>query len=115
MTRRSLNSFNGYEHYNFLLEVDLTARSNFSIDPNSGDNLALTASGELDLAVARLTNQSQAEIGSQVDIYEMVSYSSVKTGRFENRSRSTIVWNGRPLDCYADISAKYEVRTAATL
>jgi len=107
------NSFNGYD-IQLLLEVDPTARFKIIIDPNSGDNLALTASGELDLAVDPIGRTSlSGRLVVQSGHYEMSLYSLVNR-RFEIVPGSTIVWNGDPLDATLDISAKYEVRTAAT-
>jgi translocation and assembly module TamB len=106
------NSFAGYD-INLLLEVDPTARFKIIIDPNSGDNLALTASGELDLAVDPIGRTSlSGRLEVQKGHYEMSLYSLVNR-RFEIVPGSTIVWNGDPLDATLDISASYEVRTAA--
>jgi translocation and assembly module TamB len=106
------NSFNGYD-IKLLLEVDPTARFKIVIDSNSGDNLALTASGELDLAVDPIGRTSlSGRLVVQSGHYEMSLYSLVNR-RFEIVPGSTIVWNGDPLDATLDISASYEVRTAA--
>jgi hypothetical protein len=106
------NSFIGYD-IKLLLEVDPTARFKIVIDSNSGDNLALTASGELDLAVDPIGRTSlSGRLVVQSGHYEMSLYSLVNR-RFEIVPGSTIVWNGDPLDATLDISASYEVRTAA--
>ncbi|MFT7205050.1 MAG: translocation and assembly module TamB, partial [Algoriphagus sp.] len=106
------NSFNGYD-IKLLLEVDPTARFKVIIDPNSGDNLSLTAFGELDLAIdpiGRISLSGRLEV--QKGQYEMSLY-SLASRRFEIIKGSTIVWNGDPLDATMYISASYEVRTAA--
>ncbi|MHA7130088.1 translocation/assembly module TamB domain-containing protein [Algoriphagus namhaensis] len=105
------NTFSGYD-IKLLLEVDPTARFKIIIDPSSGDNLALTASGELDLAVdpigrTSLSGRLEVERGH----YELSLYSLVNR-RFEIEKGSTIIWNGDPLDANMDITASYEVRTA---
>ena len=106
------NYFAGYD-INLLLEVDPTARFKIIIDPYSGDNLALTASGELDLAVDPIGRTSlSGRLQIQDGHYEMSLYNLVNR-RFEIIKGSTIVWNGDPLDATLDISASYEVRTAA--
>lgn len=106
------NSFSGYD-IRLQLEVDPTARFKIVIDPNSGDNLALKASGELDLAVDPIGRTSlSGRLEVQEGQYEMSLYSLVNR-RFEIVKGSTIAWNGDPLDATLDISASYEVRTSA--
>ena len=105
------NSFNGYD-IKLLLEVDPTAKFKIIIDPSSGDNLALTAFGELDLAIDPIGRTSlSGRLEVQKGHYEMSLY-SLANRRFEIIKGSTIVWNGDPLDATLDISASYEVRTA---
>jgi hypothetical protein len=106
------SSFNGYD-IKLLLEVDPTAKFKIIIDPNSGDNLALIASGELDLAIDPIGRTSlSGRLEVQEGHYEMSLYNLVNR-RFEITKGSTIVWNGDPLDATLDISTSYEIRTAA--
>lgn len=115
LTRNDVNPSNSFTGYDIRLQLDVdpTARFKIVIDPNSGDNLALTASGELDLAVDPIGRTSlSGRLEVQNGHYEMTLYSLVNR-RFDIVKGSTIVWNGDPLDATLDISASYEVRTAA--
>jgi hypothetical protein len=95
------------------VEVDPSSRFKIVIDPKSGDNLALSASGELDLAVDPIGRTSlSGRLEVQSGHYEMSLYSLVNR-RFEIEKGSTIRWNGDPMDATLDISASYEVRTSA--
>ncbi len=106
------NTFSGYD-IRLLLEVDPDASFKIIIDPKSGDNLALSATGALNLNIdpigrTRLSGQLTVQSGH----YEMSLYNLVSR-RFEINQGSTITWNGDPLDASMDITASYEVSTAA--
>jgi hypothetical protein len=106
------NSFSGYD-IKLLLEVDPTAKFKIIIDPNSGDNLTLIASGELDLAIDPIGRTSlSGRLEVQDGYYEMSLYNLVNR-KLAIIKGSTIVWNGDPLDATLDISTSYELRTAA--
>lgn len=95
------------------LNVDKRARLSVTLDPRTGDNIAVSGEAALDYRVnpngiSSLTGRYVIDKGH----YKMNLYNLV--GReFQFRQGSKIVWNGDPMDADIDVSAIYETKASA--
>lgn len=107
------SAFAGYE-VTAILNVDPEAILTIVIDPQSGDNLAISGSAALSMNIepnGRITLSGSYEIND--GHYEMSLYNLVSK-EFDIDKGSRITWNGDPLDASMDVRAIYTVETGST-
>jgi len=96
------------------LKVNKAAVFNIVIDEETGDNLQVQGDADLDFTMkpnGRMTLTGIFEVDK--GHYEMSLYNLVKR-RFELKQGSQVVWSGDPFNASLDVSAYYDLETAAT-
>jgi hypothetical protein len=97
---------------NFKIRND--AKLTIIIDPNTGDQLEVSGTGDLKLRMTpngRMTLAGRYEIADgyyQINLYDIVSR------RFELAKGGSVTWSGDPFDADLDVSAIYKVETSAS-
>ena len=112
-TEEESYTITGY-NINAVLSISEEAAVNIVIDEETGDNLRITGSGDLDFNMfpnGRTTLAGRYVIND--GHYEMSLYNIVNR-RFELVKGSTISWAGDPLDAKLDFKARYDVKTSAS-
>jgi hypothetical protein len=96
------------------LKVNKAAVFNIVIDEETGDNLQVQGDADLDFTMkpnGRMTLTGIYEIDK--GHYELSLYNLVKR-RFELAQGGQVVWSGDPFNASLDVSAYYDLETAAT-
>lgn len=96
------------------LKVNKEAVFNIVIDKETGDNLQVQGDADLDFTMqpnGRMTLTGIFEVDE--GHYEMSLYNLVNK-RFELAQGGQVVWNGDPFNASLDVSAYYDVETAAS-
>ncbi|HEA28823.1 MAG TPA: translocation/assembly module TamB [Leeuwenhoekiella sp.] len=96
------------------LKVNKAAVFNIVIDEETGDNFQVQGDADLDFTMnpnGRMTLTGIYEIDK--GHYEMSLYNLVKR-RFELAQGSQVVWSGDPFNASLDVSAYYDLETAAS-
>ena len=99
---------------NSVISINEDVVFNVIIDEQTGDNLQITGSGDLNFnmyANGRTTLTGRYEMSG--GHYEMNLYGLVNR-RFEIVEGSTITWAGDPFDANLDVTATYRVETSAS-
>lgn len=110
---QSSSSFVGYD-IRAILDVEPKALFTIVIDPQSGDNLAISGTADLSMDIepnGRITLSGSYEI--EDGHYEMSMYNLVNR-EFDIAKGSRITWNGDPLDASMDIRAIYTVEAGSS-
>ena len=97
-----------------ILEIANDAVFNVIVDKKTGDNLQVSGDAALSLSVepsGRIGLSGRYEVKS--GHYETSLYNLVKR-RFEFNPGSTVTWRGDPMDAALDVTAVYNVETAAS-
>jgi translocation and assembly module TamB len=106
------NFFQGFD-VAAVLEISEDADFHIIIDERTGDNIEVSGVATLHLNVlpnGRIDLTGRYELNSRH--YETSLYNLVNR-RFTIQSGSTITWQGNPMDARLDVTAVYELETAA--